>query len=291
MIDLVVQQVVNGLVVGSVYILLALGLVLIYGVMNVLNFSHGVLFTLAAYVAHAVFFHVTGNYPLAVLAAVACVVLLGGAIERIVFRPLHGNLRNQVVAALGLVLVIQNGVILLWGAIGLEFRLWTSTVSVPIGGGRFSLQQILVILFCGAAVLALYLFLRLTRYGTAMRATSQCPEGALVVGIDIERMHVVSFAIGSGLAALGGALYAPVFLVFPQLGDQPMLKGLAAIIIGGLGSVWGTVLSALFIGLMESLSTLVISGDYRDVVTFLAIIAVILARPDGLFGARARGDG
>ncbi len=290
MLELVVQQIINGLMVGSVYILVALGLVLIYGVMNVLNFSHGVLFTLAGYVAHTVYYRVTGDYASSVLASIVCVTLIGAFIERFVFRPLHGNTRNQVVAALGLVLVIQNAIILIWGALGLEFRLPASAILVPIGGSRFSLQQLLVIGVCAFVVAAMYLFLRFSRFGVAMRATSQSPEGALVVGVDINRMYMASFAIGTALAALGGSLLAPVFLLFPQLGDQPLLKGLAAIIIGGLGSVWGAVISALFIGVVESVSTLVISADYRDLITFLAIILVILARPAGLFGARVRGE-
>jgi len=219
-----------------------------------------------------------------------CIVLLGAAIERLVFRPLRGNMRNQVVAALGLVLVIQNGIILLWGARGLEFRLPTSAILVPIAGTTYSLQQVIIVLLCGAVVAGMYVFLTYTRFGIAMRATSQSPEGALVVGIDVNRMYAVSFAIGSALAALGGALLGPVFLLYPQLGDQPFLKGLAAIILGGLGSVWGTVLGALFIGVVESLSTLVIPSDYRDVVTFAGIILVILIKPDGIFGTRVRGE-
>jgi branched-chain amino acid transport system permease protein len=290
MTGLVVQQAINGLMIGSIYVLVALGMVLIYGVMHILNFSHGVLFTLAGYVAHAVYFQITGDYFSSVLAAIVVLVVIGGMIERFIFRPLRDNLRNQVVAALGLILLLQNLIILVWGAVGLQFPTMASRSIVPFAGGAYSLQQFIIIGVCAATILCLYLFLTRARFGVALRATSQNAEGALVVGVNVDRMYSVSFAIGMALAALGGSLLGPVFLLFPQMGDAPLLKGLAAIVLGGMGSVWGAVVGGLSIGLIESLSTLAIPSDYRDVITFALIIGVILLRPNGLFGSTARGE-
>lgn len=290
MIELVVQQTVNGLMMGSIYVLMALGMVLIYGVMHVLNFAHGVLFTLAGYVCHTVFFQVLGNYPAAILAAILFLVLVGGGLERFVFRPLRDNLRNQVMASLGLILVIQNLIMIVWSPLGLEFKLTTSTTLVPLGSISFSLQQFIIIGVCAAVILSLYLFLTRTRLGTALRATSQNPEAAIVVGIDARRIYTLSFAIGCALAAIGGALLGPVFLLFPQMGDMPLMKALAAIILGGMGNVWGAAIGGMFIGVVESLSTLVIPSDYRDAITYLCIVAVILWKPDGIFGFRVRGE-
>jgi branched-chain amino acid transport system permease protein len=288
--ELLLQQVLNGLMMGSVYVLMALGLVLIYGVMHVLNFAHGVLFMLGGYLCHFLLFHVTGNYLAATALAVLAVSAIGVVIEQGVFRRLRGNLRNQVVASLGLILLVQNLVSVLWGPVGLEFRVPASAMLIRLGDVAFSLQQFIVIAATAVVLLALHLFLTRTRLGTALRATNQSLEGALVVGIDVDRMYLGCFALGSGIAALGGSLLAPVFLLFPQMGDMPLMKGLAAIILGGMGSVAGAVVGGLFIGVAESLSTLVIRSDYRDAITFVAIVVVILLRPNGLFGFRVRGE-
>jgi branched-chain amino acid transport system permease protein len=290
MAELILQQTVNGLMMGSIYVLMALGMVLIYGVMHVLNFAHGVLFTLAGYVCHSVYFHLLGNYPAALLVAILTLVVVGAALERFVFRPLRGNLRNQVMASLGLILVIQNLIMIVWSPLGLEFKLATSTTLVPLGSISFSLQQFIIIGVSAAVIAALYLFLTGTRLGTALRATSQNPEAATVVGIDSRRMHSLAFAIGCALAAIGGALLGPVFLLFPQMGDMPLMKALAAIILGGMGNVWGAAIGGMLIGVVESLSTLVISSDWRDAITYLCIVVVILWKPDGIFGFRVRGE-
>ena len=214
------EQVVNGLMMGSIYVLVALGMVLIYGVMHVLNFAHGVLFAVGAYVCYFILSKVTGSYALAVVLSMAVLAVLGLALEHAVFRPLRGNLRNQVIASLGLILAIQNSVIWIWGPNALQMKI-PATQSI---------------------------------------------------------------------VALGGALLGPLFLVFPTMGDQPLVKGLAGIILGGMGSVPGAVIGALAIGVVEAVSTLYFPTDYRDSVAFMVIVLVLLARPQGLFGVRVRGE-
>lgn len=284
------EQVINGLMQGSIYVLVALGMMLIYGVMHVLNFAHGVLFTLGAYLAYAIFTQLTGSYPLAVLGAILAILPIGFLLERAVFAPLRDNLRNQVIASLGLILAIENLIVLIWGPTGLQFRAGTADQYVPIGPLRFSLQHLLIIVIGFACVACLFAFLRFTRLGTALRATAQNPTAAVILGIDATRMHRLAFAISVSLAALGGALLGPLFLVFPQMGDLPLVKGLAGILLGGMGSIGGAVLGGLAIGVVEALSTLVIATDYRDAITFVVIILVLLLRPHGLFGVRTRAD-
>ena len=196
----------------------------------------------------------------------------------------------QVIASLGLILVIQNGVIAIWGPNALQMRITTTDIRVPIGELSFTLQHFLIIGTVGVTVTAIWLFLTRTRIGTALRATSQNAEAAQVVGIDANRMYVASFLIGCALAALGGALLGPLFLIFPTMGDLPLLKGLAAIIIGGMGSIPGAIIGGLGIGIVEAVSTLYIPTDFRDTVVFAALIAVLLLRPQGLFGVRVRGE-
>lgn len=286
----ILEQVINGTMMGAVYVLVALGMMLIYGVMHVVNFAHGVLFMAGAYVAVYLFERVTGNYIAATLGAMAVLAAVGVLIERQVFRPLTGNTRNQVIASLGLVLVIENAVVALWGPNALQVRLASTEQLVSFGDLRFPVHQLLIIGVTGVAVLALGLFLAWSRFGVAMRATAQSREGALVVGIPVERVYWASFAIGTALAALGGALIAPLFLAFPTMGDAPLVKGLAGILLGGMGSIPGAVIGGITIGIAEALATLIAPTDYKDSVAFAAMVIVLLWRPSGLFGVQVRGE-
>lgn len=289
MLTALLEQVLNGLMTGSVYVLVALGLVLIYGVMHVVNFAHGVLFMLGGYVAHFFFIHVVGSYWVAVLGSMATLVVLGMVIENYVFRPLRDNLLNQVIAALGLILVIQNLVIVIWGPTGKYLTLPTTEMGIRLGFLRLSVHHVLIVGITFALVLLLYLFLTRTKFGTAVRATSQNREAATVVGINVNVMFLGTFAIGTALAALGGALVGPMFLFFPAMGDLPLLKALAAILLGGMGSVPGAVAGGFIIGVTESVATLYIPSDYKDTITFLIIIGILLLRPEGLFARAVRG--
>ncbi|WP_226582442.1 branched-chain amino acid ABC transporter permease [Acuticoccus sediminis] len=284
------EQFINGTMMGSIYVLMALGMVLIYGVMHVLNFAHGVLFMVGGYMAHLFFFNLTGSYPLAILGAMVSLALIGVLLERAVFRALRDNLRMQIVASLGLIMIIQNGVVQIWGPHALQMRPPPVEALVRIGQLSFTVQHFVIIGVVAVSVAALYLFLTRTRLGTAMRATSQHPEAAVVVGIDPNRVYTLTFMIASALAGLGGALLGPLFLIFPQMGDAPMLKALSAIIIGGMGSVPGAIVGGLGIGIVESLSTLVVPTDYRDTIVFGVLILMLLIRPWGIFGVRVRGE-
>ena len=290
MTDAIIEQVINGLMIGSVYVLVALGMVLIYGVMHVLNFAHGALFMAGGYLCHFFFMHLTGNYPAAIVLSMLALGAFGILLERSVFRPLSGNLRNQVIASLGLVLAIENAVVALWGPNALQLKVPATETLVEFGELRFPLQHLLIIGVTAAIVVALTLFLKFSRFGTAIRATSQSREAALVVGIPVGRIYWTTFALGTMLAALGGALLGPLFLVFPQMGEAPLVKGLAGILLGGMGSVPGAVLGGMIIGVAESVSTLFLPTDYRDSIAFMMMVAILLLRPQGLFGQRMRGE-
>ena len=275
---------------GSVYVLVALGMVLIYGVMHVLNFAHGVLLMVGAYVCHFFFTRVTGSYVLSIAAAIIVLSILGIALERAVFRPLQGNLRNQVIASLGLILAIEHLVIAVWGPNALQMKVPATSALVPVGELRFPVQHLLVIGVTLFVVAVLFVFLKTSKFGTAIRATSQDRQAAMVVGIPVERIDWITFGLGTALAALGGALIGPLFLVFPQMGDAPMVKGLAGILLGGMGSVPGAVVGGFIIGVAESLSTLFLPTDYRDSVAFVVMVLILLVWPRGLFGVRVRGE-
>ena len=286
----VLEQAANGLMMGSLYALFAVGMVLIFGVMGVLNFAHGVLFMLGAYLCQLVFTRVVDNYPLAILASMLLLAVIGMALERSVFRRLRLHLSMQIVASLGLILAVQNLVIGIFGPNALSLKIDATSAAVQFGPLRFTLQQVAIVVVVMASVAALHLFLSHSKFGIAIRATAQNEEAARVVGIEPDRIFLLVFAMGSALAALGGALLGPLFLIFPQMGDLPMLKALTAIVLGGVGSVGGAIVGGLAIGLLEAESTLVLPTDYRDAIVFTVLIVTLLLMPRGLFGVRLRGD-
>jgi len=290
MLTALLEQIVNGTMIGCIYVLVALGMVLIFGVMQVLNFAHGVLFMLGGYICHFAFFKLTGSYPASIVLSMLALGALGVMLEQAVFRPLRDNIQMQIVASLGLILVIQNGVVALWGPHALQMRVPTAETIVRLGTLSFTVQHFVIIGTVAVTVIVLQLFLVRSRLGTAIRATSQNADAARVVGIDINRIFLLTFTIASALAALGGALLGPLFLIFPQMGDLPLLKALTAIVLGGMGSVPGAVIGGLAIGIVESVSTLFIPTDFRDTVVFGLLILVLLIRPWGLFGVRVRGE-
>ena len=290
MLTALVEQIVNGTMIGSIYVLVALGMVLIFGVMQVLNCAHGVLFMAGGYVCHFAFFKLTGSYPASIALSMMALAALGIVLEQAVFRPLRDNIQMQMVASLGLILVIQNGVVALWGPNALQMRVPTAETIVRLGSLSFTVQHFVIIGTVTATVILLQLFLTRSRLGTAIRATSQNADAARVVGIDTNRIFLLTFVIASALAALGGALLGPLFLIFPQMGDLPLLKALTAIVLGGMGSVPGAVIGGLAIGIVESVSTLFIPTDFRDTVVFGLLILILLVRPWGLFGVRVRGE-
>lgn len=288
--EALLEQVINGLMMGSIYVLVALGMVLIYGVMHVVNFAHGVLFTLGGYLGHFFYYRVAESYLLAIVLAVMSLAIIGVLLERGVFRPLSGNLRNQVIASLGLILFLENLVVALWGASALQWKVASADRLVQIGDLRFSQHHLGIIVVTMVLVTALGLFLKYTRFGTAIRATSQSQEAAVVVGIPVRRVQWSTFAIGCMLAGVGGAMVGPLFLVFPQMGDVPLIKGLAGILLGGMGSVPGAVVGGMVLGLTEAISTLYLPTDYRDSIAFMVMVLILLVRPQGLFGQRMRGE-
>jgi branched-chain amino acid transport system permease protein len=276
------QQALNGLVTGSVYSLVALGLTLIYGTMQVPNFAHGQLFMLGAYLAYAL--TRSGlHYWLAMLAAVAAIAVLGVVLERLVFRPLrHAPHLNSMIAALGLMLFLEAVAQNIWGE---EFRHMESPY-----GGVVSVFGLLVtshrlILVAAAAVLmtALMLFLTRTLAGSAIRATAQNAEGALLVGIDTNRVATTTFAISAALAAFAGVLIAPISLVYPSMGAMITLKAFVIVVLGGMGSVPGALVGGYLLALAESLGGTYVSATYQDLVAFAVLALVFTFKPTGLF--------
>jgi branched-chain amino acid transport system permease protein len=288
-----VQQVVNGLTLGSVYALIALGYSLVYGVLKLLNFAHGDVYMVGAFIGYGVLTAFGG--PSALTLPVPIVLLLmfaaaglgsgalGVAIERFAYRPLRDAPRiAPLITALGVSFFLQNSVLLLFSA---RVRTYDSSAFIPndsglsIGPLHISLVRILVIVATVALMIAL------TRLGRAMRAVAHDREAAEMMGVDINRTIVLTFFIGSALAGMAGVMVGLVFSkVFHLMGFVAGLKGFTAAVIGGIGNVPGAMLGGLLIGLAESFSSAYISSTFQNLIVFAILITVMLVRPNGLLG-------
>jgi len=283
--ELFAQQVFNGLVTGSVYSLVALGLTLIFGTMHVPNFAHGQLFMFGAYLSYALVMRAGLHYWAAMAVAVAVLAVAGAALERLVFRPLRqAPPLNSMIAALGMMLFLEALAQAIWGP---EFR----HVDTPYGnvvslfGLPVAAHRLILLAAASASMIGLLLFLTRTTAGAAIRATAQDPEGALLVGIDTSRVSMVTFAISSAMAAVAGALIAPISLVYPAMGALVTLKAFVIVVLGGMGSVTGAMVGGYLLALAESLGGTYVSSTYQDLVAFVVLALVFTFRPTGLFKA------
>lgn len=281
--ELFAQQVLNGLVTGSVYSLVALGLTLIYGTMHVPNFAHGQLYMLGAYVSYSLVTTAGVPYWGALGVSMVALALVGAALERLVFRPLrHAPPLNAMIAALGVMLCLEAVAQNIWGE---EFRHMDSPYGgvVSVFGLPVAAHRLVLLVAAAGLMIGLLLFLTRTLAGSAIRATAQSPEGALLVGIDTSRVATTTFALSAALAAVAGSLVAPISLVYPSMGALVTLKAFAIVVLGGMGSVPGALVGGYLLAMAESLGGTYVSATYQDLVAFVVLALVFTFKPSGLF--------
>lgn len=295
------QQLVNGLTLGAVYALIALGYSMVYGVLQLLNFAHGDVYMIGAFVGYGV---LTVMAPksgllapawliilLMLLAAMLVCGLLGVVIEWFAYRPLRGAPRiAPLISALGVSFFLQSAMQLLFSA---NFRTMKTELLLPpslgidIGPARASAVRLLVILGALALMVVMTVLVRRTRLGRAMRAVAIDREAADMMGVDVDRVIVTTFFIGSALAGAAGVMVGLAFTsVWHYMGFTAGLKGFTAAVLGGIGNIPGAMLGGLLLGLTESLAVGFISPTYKDLIAFVVLIVVLLIRPTGLLGAR-----
>lgn len=284
---LIVQAVVNGLVLGMLYMLMAIGFTMAFGIMRVVNFAHGEFYMIGAFVA---FFVVTlwdVPYVLSIVAAGLATAALGALIERTVFKRFYGDELNGMIVALGLSIILQNLALIAWGPTPRSFASPFGGV-LSLGPLVFPNERLFALGAAVLLVLGFWLVMARTQIGRAMRALSQDKEAALMQGIRANRVYPLAFAMAVGLAAVAGALMAPIFSVSPFAGHTPMLKAFVVVILGGLGSVPGAVVGGLMLGLIESLAGTLLSAMMADILQLALVIGLLLFRPWGLLGQRER---
>ena len=282
--DIAVAAVVNGIITGAIYALMALGFALIYNTTRVFHVAHGAVYTLAGYAA----FLSAGALAAAWVPALVAAVLVGVAIELLVYGPIRrrgGSLEAYFIASLGVYFILQNVLQLLFGT---ETRLLRSgpLPSVTLGPVTVSSYHLLVVVVSVIAFALVQAFLTHTRTGKAIRALADNPGLIAVLGLDPNRLHLVIFAIGSGLAGLAAFLLAFDLGIRPEVGLQVLLIAAIAVIFGGVGYLPGAIVGGFLLGLLQSLVVLPLSAAWQSVVTYAALILVLVFRPQGLFGGR-----
>jgi branched-chain amino acid transport system permease protein len=288
-VDQFLQHSLNGLVLGSTYALLGIGLTLIFGIMRVVNMAHGELYTLGAYMAYGVVGALGLNYFGSILVAAVVGLAAGAVIEWLLLRKRNLAAIDEVMLIMiGVMIVMQNAELLAWG--GVAKAVPSPFSQEPLVFGAVSVSPIRMFVLCTALVLLtfFYLLIERSRLGLSMRATFQDKDAAKIVGVNVSRIYTLTFALGSCLAAVAGALLAPVFVVNPTMGDLASLKAFAIVILGGLGSLPGAAIGGFALAMVEEFGAGYISTAYRDAIGFLVILAVMVLRPQGLFAGKER---
>ena len=277
-------QVFTGLVLGMIYVLLAIGLSLIFGLMTVVNFSHGALYMLGAYVGFTLL-RLTGSFSVALILAPLLVGVLGLLVERFLIRPLYGRSPDDpLLLTFGLSLVVVEAARLIWGKIGLTLdppRALSGAVN--LGFTYFPTYRLFVIAITALVLVGLWLFLEKTNVGLVIRAGSRDPLMVRALGFDVGRIWFLVFGIGAGLAGLAGILAGPMRGAYAEMGVTIIIESFVVVVVGGMGSLLGAVVSGLLIGQVVSLTTF-FAPKLAEIVVFVFMAVVLLLRPSGLFG-------
>ncbi len=287
--DQLLQHALNALILGGTYALLGIGLTLIFGIMRVVNFTHGELYSFGAYMMYMWVMLAGANFFLALVLAIVLGVVLGSAIEFVLLRRLRGaDIDTTMLVMIGAWIAMQNVEQLTWSGVAKSIDTPFPSSPLVLGPVSVSWTRLFVFVVALSLIVGSYALINRTRLGKAMRATFQDRETAALMGVDINFVHTATFALGSGLAAAAGALLGPVFVVYPTMGDLASLKAFAIVILGGLGSIPGATIGGFILAFMEELGAGYVSSGFRDGMGFLLIIAILLFKPTGLFAQKER---
>ena len=279
----ILQGVLNGLTSAGIYILVALGLALLMSIMNIVQLAHGEVYMIAAYFVYYFTASVGISFYAAFVIAVLAVGVLGIFLERFFFRPFRGKPDQALVLSIGLMLVFQNIVLAIAGGTPKSYNSPFESV-VTVGNLALSMERVIIIIAGFVLVTALFLFIKIGKNGQAMLAISQDREGAALQGININRLSAIAMFVGCAMAGVAGALVGALFTLTPTMGGAVLMKGIAVIILGGLGSIPGAVLGGLIIGLIDGIVPVFTTTYMASLIGFGIVILILLFRPRGLWG-------
>jgi branched-chain amino acid transport system permease protein len=287
--DQLLQHGLNALMLGGTYALLGIGLTLIFGIMRVVNFTHGELYAFGAYMMYMLVMLTGANFFVALVLAVVLGAALGALLEFVLLRKLRGaDIDTTMLVMIGAWIALQNAEQLAWTGVAQSINNPFPSAPLVIGTVSVSWIRVFVLGVALALIAATYALINHSRLGKAMRATFQDRDTAALMGIQIGTIHTATFALGSGLAAAAGALLGPVFVAYPTMGDLAAAKAFAVVILGGLGSIAGATAGGFILALAEELGAGYISSGYRDAMGFVLIILILIFKPTGLFAQKER---
>ncbi len=298
---LYMQYVVNGITLGAIYSLIALGYTMVYGILKFINFAHGDVLMAGAFIGLLVYQGLAGSadpgawtvlcFFISMIISMAACALLGMFIERVAYKPLrNANRLAPLLSAIGVSFILSNGAAWIFGTNSRRFPYPFDNTPIHIGGVTITPHQILVIIVSVVMMLLLAFFVNKTRLGKAMRATALDQNTAMLMGIDVNAVISLTFAIGSALAAVGGMLAAFDFRVYPSMGTMTGLKAFVAAVIGGIGNIQGAMIGGVLLGVLEAVGApiLHIPNGMRDTVAFAVLILILLFKPEGILGKNER---
>jgi branched-chain amino acid transport system permease protein len=283
--EIFIQSLISGILVGGVYALIGIGLTIIFGVMRVINFAHGDLLMLGMYGTYYLF--AIGNVDpfVSILLTMPLMFLFGAFLQKVFINRILGALpQNQILLTIGLGLVMSNSVMLAFTS---DYKILSTTYSsssMTVMGISISTPLVISFLITALITVALYWFLLKTDTGQAIRATAQDREAARLMGINVKRMSIIAFGLGASLAATAGALISPTYYIFPQVGSSFTLKAFVITVLGGMGSIVGATLGGILIGVAESMGGVYAGSGWKEVIVFVLFLLVLLFKPAGLFG-------
>jgi branched-chain amino acid transport system permease protein len=288
MLTVALQQGINGIVFGSLYVLVALGLTLIYGVLVQINFAHADLVTIGAFAAYFFTAALGGNYIVGIGVALMVGAALGWLVNAAIFAPLRERSELlPLIATIGVSILLQNAMLLLLGPIPYAFDSPYSNEVIRLWGGTFiTLQSVIIVVVSALTIALLYAFMKLTFMGKALRAVAQDRETAGLMGINPSQLIMLTFVIASALAGMGGAMLGPILVLTPFAGTSVIVKAFAIVIIGGFGNVEGTIIAGLLVGLIEAATTQLLNPGLTDIVVFTLLLLMLAVRPTGLIAEK-----
>lgn len=284
--DVLIQQIatqaINGLVLGMILALVASGLSLIFGIMDIVNFAHGEFYMAGAFLGWLILLYI-GSFWIALLLAAAAVGVMGIVVDFIVLRPIRGREAIYTLMAMfGMSLLLQQSALAIFGPLAKEIK-DPITAKIPFFAFEYPVYRLTVVGISAAIILLAWIFLQKTKYGTWVRATMQDTVMAAAMGIPVKKVYTLTFALGTAMAATSGVLVAPIYSVYNTMGLSIIVSAFIVVVIGGLGSIQGSIVAAILIGELHTLSSVWISPTYAKVLCFVALIVTFLVRPQGLF--------
>lgn len=289
--ELFLQQVVNGLAIGAIYALLALGFTVLWNVGNVVNFAHGEFATLSMFFLYTFLLFLNLPLPLALLLAIISIAVVGMLAEASIIRPVIGSDPHTIILmTIGMQILFTNGAKLIWGTRPLYIEPFLAGEPIELFGVLFKAQNLWILLIVLLLVAGLQLFAARSKWGKAFRALTQDSGAAWLMGINVRTVRTAAFAVSAGLAGIAGVLLAPIVYVSAELGLAMLIRAFAAAVIGGFGSYPGALVGGLLIGVIDTLGAVYISSQYRDLITFGFLMLILVVRPSGIFGTPVQAE-